>query len=195
MTPAQSGEYLAREVERAKKFFAFAKSTLIPHSTQLAQKMRDPDGLIKEGRQMVENAPGSWQGYDYMGSGHMMKRDLDVALENFDKALAAAPDMQKDWYRYMMATCYNAKKDSAKALALYDRIIAANDNWIAVKNSYIRASMMLIGRDNGKAADYFDKGMLLASRAERDAFYAAGVCGKFQGAEKGPEACSADGKL
>ncbi|MDO8805755.1 MAG: hypothetical protein Q7R35_15150 [Elusimicrobiota bacterium] len=189
LTPGLSGEYMARELERAKKFFAFAKSTLIPHGFALRQKMSDPDGLIAEGKLMVEKNSASWQGYDYLASGSLIKRDVDGAKDNYEKALAAAPDFQKDWYRYMLAACYNVKKDPEKALALYEGIIEKNDNWLAVKNSYLGASMMLLGRDNGKAVSYFDKGFSLYAPGEQAALLKTSLCDKFRDLEKGPEAC------
>lgn len=192
MTPAQSGEYVAREMERTRKFFAFAKSTLIPHGLALRQKMKDPDGLIADGKLMVEKDSGSWQGYDYLASGSLLKRDADGALKNYEKALAAAPALQKDWYSYMLAACYNAKQDPEKAMKLYEEIIEKNDNWLAVKNSYLGASMMLLGKDNLKAVAYFDKGFSLYSPGEQAALRKTSLCDKFRNLERGPEAC---GKL
>lgn len=195
MTPQQSGEYMAREMERAKKFYAFAKTTLIPHSMSLVGKMKNPDGMIAEGKLMVEKAPDSWQGYDFMATGSLLKRDVDAAKENYEKALKASPDMQKDWYRYMLAACYSAKSDTAKALALYEGIIAANGNWLAVKSSYLGASMLLLGRDNATSSAYFDKGFTLLTPGEQTVLMKSGICDKFRDLEKAPEACSKTNKL
>lgn len=191
MTPRQSGEYIAREMEKARKFYDFAKTTAIPHSADLRSRMKDPDGLIAEGGRMVEKDPQSWQGYDYVASGHYLKKDVDGAMENFEKAMKSAPGMQKDWYGYMLAGCYSYKKDNARALELYEGIIARSDNWVAVKSSYLGASRMLVSQDEAKAASYFDKGMTLCTPGERAALYKAGACDKFKGLKTVPEACAA----
>jgi len=189
LTPKQSGEYMAREMEKARKFYDFAKTTLIPHSMSLVKKMKDPDGMLAEGKAMVAQDPASWQGYDFVASGSLLKQDVDGAKENYEKALAAAPDFQKDWYRYMLAACYSAKKDPAKAIELYERIIARNENWIAVKNAYVAASLTLLGKDDGKAAAYFDRGFSLYTPGEQAMLLKAGLCDKFRNLEKGPEVC------
>lgn len=190
MTQQQRGAFMAREMEKARKFYDFAKTTLIPHSMALVSKMKDPDKLVEEGKTMLEKDPNSWQGYDFVASGSMLKRDVDGAKANYEKALAAAPDMQKDWYRYMLAACYGAQKDADKAVELYEGIIARNDNWIAVKNSYMAASVTLVGKDDKKAVAYFDKGFQLYTPGEQGLLMKSGICDKFRGLEKGPEVCS-----
>ncbi|HBB67765.1 MAG TPA: hypothetical protein DCZ93_10815 [Elusimicrobia bacterium] len=189
MTPKQSSEYMAKEMERTRKYLAFAKSTLVPHSMSIIKKMKDPDGLIGEGKAMVEKDAASWQGYDYVASGSLLKKDMDGAMTNFQKAHAAAPEFQKDWYQYMLASCYSGKKEPAKALELYEGVIERNDNWLAVKSSYMGASMLLLGKDNAKAVAYFDKGFSLYTPGEQAVLLKTSLCGKFKGLEKGPQAC------
>lgn len=189
MTPVQSREYMAQQVERAKLFFDFAKKDLIPHTVSMMKKMQNPDGMIAEGRAMVEKNPASWQGHDYVASGYFRKLKVDEAMKSFEQALEHAPELQKDWYRYMLANCNRMKEGPEQAFALYERIIAANTNWLAVKSSYLGASMMLLGKDMAKASDYFDKGMTLCLPAEREALLQSGVCERFSGMKKGPAAC------
>lgn len=189
MNPEQSGRYMAKEMEKARKFFEFAKTTLAPHGLSIKSLMKDPDGMIAKGKELVEKDAASWQGYDYLASGSMLKRDLAGAKGNFEKALAAAPDFQKDWYRYMLAACYNMEKDPKKALELYEGIIEKNDNWLAVKSSYLGASIMLLGKDDKKAVAYFDKGFSLYTPEERVVLRRTSLCDKFRNLEKGPEAC------
>lgn len=195
MTPRQSGEYMAREMEKARKFFEFARATLVPHSMSIMKNMKNPDGLIAEGRSMVSADPSSWRGYDYLASGSLLKRDMDAALSNFEKAAASAPEFQKDWYRYMMGSCYIAKKEEGKALEYYEGVIKNNENWLAVKGAYLAAGMTLLGKDDGKAASYFDKGFLLHTPGEQAVILKTGICDKFRGLEKGPEACVSQGKM
>ncbi|OGR65883.1 MAG: hypothetical protein A2X31_00855 [Elusimicrobia bacterium GWB2_63_22] len=190
LPPKQSAEYIAKEMERAREFFKYAKSTLAPHSLALVKMMKDPEGMTAKGKEMVEKDPASWQGYDYLATGTMLKQDAPGAIGYFEKALAAAPDFQKDWYRYMLAACYNAQKEPAKALETYEGIIVRNDNWFAVKNSYIGASMMLLGKDDAKAVAYFDKGFLLYTPGEQAVLKRGKLCGKFKSLEKGPAACA-----
>lgn len=190
MPPAQSREYMAREVERARKFFAFANKDLFPHTRSMMRKMQDPDGMIAAGLEMIEKNPSSWQGYDFLATGNFRKMKIDEAMAGFEKAVQAAPDMQKDWYRYMLATCHRMKENPEKAFETYERIIAANENWIAVKNSYLGASTMLLSRNMAKAAEYFDKGMTLCTPEERAGLLKAGVCDRFSGSPKLPATCS-----
>jgi len=189
MTPGQSKEYIAKEMEKARKFSEFAKTTLIPHSLEITKKMKEPDTLLAEGKAMVEKDGSSWQGYDYMASGSVLKNDLDGAMANFKKAAKYAPDLQKDWYNYMLGACYAGKKDDKKALGYYERVISRNDNWMAVKGAYLAASMTLVGKDPEKSVAYFDKGYSLHTQSEQAVLLKAGVCSKFQGLAKGPEAC------
>ena len=195
MTVVQRGEYVAKEMERARKFFAFAKDTLTPHGLAIMKMMNNPDGMLAEGRGMVEADPSSWRGYDYQASGSMLKKDMDGAMVNFEKALAFAPEFQKDWYRYMMGACLTMKKDEGKALEYYEGVITRNENWLAVKGSYLAASMTLLGKNDAKASAYFEKGFSLHSREEQGVILKTGVCDKFRGLEKGPEVCVAQNKM
>lgn len=191
MNPKQSVEYIAGQMARARKFYEFAKSTLIPHSVEMSKMMKNPDEMIAKGKEMTEADRDSWQGYDYLASGTMLKKDYSGAREYFKKARAAAPDSQKDWYSYMLAACDIGLKDQEKALKTYEGIIARNDNWLAVKSSYMGASMLMAGKGDPKAAAYFDKGFSLYSPGEQAMLLKAGICGKFKGLAAGPEACAA----
>jgi tetratricopeptide (TPR) repeat protein len=181
---------MEESVRKAKEFFAFAREKVLPHTAALAAGMKDPAGMIEKGRQMTEADPASWQGYDFMATGSLLVDDPSSAMRNFEKAYAAAPEAQKDWYRYMIAGCHNASKSPEKAMAIYEEVIARNRNWTAVKSAYVSASITLLGRDNAKAAEYFDKGLALYTPAERTAMLGSGVCGKFKGLAPQPETCS-----
>lgn len=189
MTQRQSRAYTAQGMKKATKHLAFVKNTLVPHSLTMMQKMKDPDGMIADGRRMVDKDASSWQGYDYLATGAVLKQDLGDAMQNYGNAVKHAPEMQKDWYRYMQAGIFAQKKDQAKALEFYQDIIARDDNWLAVKSSYLGASMILIGRDDHEAVSYFDKGMTLSTPEERAALYKSGICNKFRSVRQGPEAC------
>lgn len=191
----QTSEYVAREMEKARKFYAFARTTLLPHSLSMMGMMKDPEGMVAEGKRMLEADPSSWRGYDFVASGSLLKRDTAAAMENFEKALAAAPDFQKDWYRFMLAACHISKKEDGKALEYYEGVIERNENWLAVKNSYLSASLTLLGKDNGKAASYFDKGFSLYSQGEQAVILKTGICDKFKGLKKGPEVCGVQNKI
>lgn len=186
--PKQADAYVSHEMEKVMRFNTFSK-TLMPHSFALIRRITDPDALLKDGRSMVARDPASWEGYDFLASGKLLKKDVDGAMENYELALKYAPDLQKDWYRYMLAGCYSAKNNPGKALELHDGVIARNENWVAIKSAYISASMMLINDNPAKAVDYFDKGMLLSTPGEKEVLYKAGVCDKFRNLEKEPEIC------
>jgi len=189
-TGARFAEYTVEDMECAGKFFEFAKKELLPHTAALTRSSRDPEGMIVSGQEMVKQAPHSWQGYDFIATGHFSKLNVDEAMKGFKKAIELAPDMQKDWYRYMLAACYRMKENQEEAYDIYERIIAAKKNWIAVKNSYLGASMLLLLRGDGRAADYFDKGIILSTPDERKALFATGVCGRFAGSNRVPLACA-----
>lgn len=182
--------YMEEEMRKAHDFFVFAKETVLPHTMALAAGMKDPAGMVNKGRRMTEADPSSWQGYDFMATGSLLLDDPASAMESFEKARAAAPEAQKDWYRYMVAGCHNARKSPDKAMEMYEEVISMNRNWTAVKNAYVSASMTLLGRDNTKAAGYFDKGFSLYTPEEKKAILEAGVCGKFKGLTPQPETCA-----
>lgn len=191
MTPKQSGEYIAAQMARTLKYYEFARTTLIPHSVEMSKMLKAPDEMIARGKEMTEADKDSWQGYDYLAAGSMLKKDYGGAREYYEKARASAPEFQKDWYNYMLAACDIGLKDQAKALRTYDEIITRNDNWLAVKSSYMGASMLMAAKGEQKAAAYFDKGFSLYSPAEQAMLLKAGVCDKFKGLAAGPEACAA----
>ena len=193
MDPAQFDKYKTKEIGRARQYYRWAAAEAVPHSRAMAQKMKAPDELMAEGRRLVAADPASWKGYDYLATGSLLKDDVAGAKENFEKALAVAPEFQQDWFRYMLAGCHNISKDTGQALELYDGVIDRNDNWVAVKSAYITASLILIGRDDDKAARYFDRGMSLRNPAERKALLGTGTCAKFK-AGKLPEFCAAAGQ-
>lgn len=192
---AGSGGYLIEELESAKRFFDFAKKELLPHTAAMMGKMQNPDGMISHGQKLLSEEPGSWQGYDFMASGHFRKLEVDEAMKGFEKAIESAPALQKDWYRFMLATCYRMKEDQERAYNIYERIIAAKDNWIAVKSSYLGAGMVLLHLGDDKNADYIDKGIMLSTPDERASLLAAGVCKRFAGAKKLPSACVVNSSL
>lgn len=195
LNETERSKYISKGVSKAKAFYAEAHKTLMPHAREMMRKMSDPDGMIAEGKRMAVENPSSWQAYDYIASGQMRKMNIDESMANFEKAITFAPEQQKDWYRNMLATCYRVKKSPEKAFSLYEGIIAANDNWMAVKSAYLSASMMLIGSDDAKAADYFDKGMTASTPGEREALLKSGICGKFSGGPNQPSSCSKGGAL
>ena len=195
LPPGQTSEYVAREMEKARKFYAFARTTLMPHSLSMMSMMKDPGAMAAEGGKMVAADPSSWRGYDFLASGSLLQRDFDGAMANYQKALSFAPDFQKDWYRYMIAACHIAKKEDGKALEFYEGVIGRNENWLAVKSSYISASMTLLGKDDRKAASYFDKGFSLYTQGEQAVILKTGICDKFKGLEKGPEVCGVQNKI
>lgn len=190
LNEAERSKYLSTGVSKAKAFYAEAHKTLMPHAREMMRKMNDPDGMIAEGRRLAAENPSSWQAYDYIASGQMRKMNIDESMASFEKAINFAPAQQKDWYRNMLATCYRVKKSPEKAFRLYEGIIEANDNWMAVKSAYLGASMMLIGSNDAKAADYFDKGMTASTPGEREALLKSGICGKFSGSPNLPSSCS-----
>ncbi|KAF0125526.1 MAG: hypothetical protein FD189_484 [Elusimicrobia bacterium] len=190
MSSEESRAHMEEQVRKAREFFSFAKETVLPHTTALAAGMKDPAGMIARGRRMTEANPSSWQGYDFVATGSLLVDDPASALENFEKARAAAPEAQKDWYRYMAAGCHNAMKAPDKAMEIYEEVIAGNRNWIAVKSAYISASVTLIGRDERKAAGYFDKGLSLHTPDERAGMLAAGICDNFRKLSPQPESCA-----
>jgi len=186
MTPKQSDKYVNKEMQKVVRYNAFSKD-MIPHSMELVKKMKDPEGMLADGNKMVKEDPKSWEGYDFIASHYFMKKELDKAIENYLLARKYAPELQKDWYNYMLAGCYRAKKDSDRALKIYDEVISRNENWVAIKNAYFAASLMLIGKDNAKAVTYFDNGMLLCSQGEKASL--TRMCTKFSGLEKKPAGC------
>lgn len=190
LNDAESAKYVSKGVSKAKAFYAEAHKTLMPHAREMMRKMNDPEGMIAEGQRMAAKDPSSWQAYDYIASGQLRKMNIDESMANYEKAITFAPEQQRDWYRNMLATCYRVKKNPEKAFQLYEEIIEANDNWMAVKSAYLGASMMLIGSNDSKAADYFDKGMTASTQGEREALLKSGICGKFNGSPKLPATCS-----
>lgn len=186
MNPKQTDKYVAREMQKVVRYNAFSKD-MIPHSMDIVKKMKDPEGMMTDGNKMVKEDPKSWEGYDFIASSYFMKRDLDKAIENYKLARKYAPELQKDWYNYMLAGCYRAKKDPEAALKIYDEVISRNENWVAIKNSYFAASLMLIGKDNGRAVTYFENGLILCSEGEKASL--ARMCVKFSGLEKKPSVC------
>jgi len=191
MNPKQSAEYIAGQMDRARKYYEFVSTTLIPHAVEMSKMMRTPDEMTARGKAMTEADKDSWQGYDYLASGSILKKDYSGARRSYEKAMAAAPEFQKDWYNYMLAACDIGLKDQEKALKTYEAIIARNDNWLAVKSSYMGASFLLAGKRDQKAVSYFDKGYSLYSAAEQAMLLKAGVCGKFKDLAAGPGACAA----
>lgn len=191
MTSKQSGEYIAAQMARARKYYEFAMTTLIPHAMEMSKMMKTPDEMTARGKAMTEADKDSWQGYDYLASGAMLKKDYSGARGSYAKARAAAPEFQKDWYTYMLAACDIGLKDQEKALKTYEEVIARNDNWLAVKSSYMSASILLAGKGDPKAAAYFDKGFFLYSQSEQAMLLKAGICDKFKGLAVGPGACTA----
>lgn len=189
MDQPQLDKFKAAEMEKARQFSRWSVAEVVPHARAMAQKMRAPDELIAEGRSMVEADPASWKGYDFVGMGSLVKSDVQTAKESFERALEKAPGFQKDWYRYMLAGCLNIQKDPAAALELYDGILSRNENWVAVKSAYITSSLILIARDNDKAARNFDMGMSLHNSDEKKTLLGTGVCDKFKAAGKIPEFC------
>jgi tetratricopeptide (TPR) repeat protein len=189
----QYNKYKAAEIEKARQFYRWSVAEVVPHARTLAKKLRAPDELIAEGRRMVEADPASWKGYDFIAMGSLVKNDVQAAKESFERALGAAPGFQKDWYRYMLAGCQNILKDTDAALELYDGILSRNENWVAVKSAYITSSLILLGRDNDKAALNFDRGMSLHNADEKKALLGTGVCDKFKAVRKTPESCAAAG--
>lgn len=190
MSSEESRAQMDEQVRRAREFFAFARKTVLPHTEALAAGMRDPGGMISRGRRMTEADASSWQGYDFVATGSLLVNDPASALENFEKAYGAAPEAQKDWYRYMVAGCHNAMKSPDKAMEIYDEVISGNRNWIAVKSAYISASVTLVGRDDPKAARYFDKGLSLHTSEEKAGMMRAGVCDIFKKSSSRPESCA-----
>ncbi len=186
MSQKQSDVFVAKEMQKVIKFNAFS-SQMMAHSTELIKKMSNPDGMIADGRGMVERDSASWKGYDYLASGSFMKQDVEKAIENYTLAQKYAPDLQKDWYKFMLGGCERARGDQTAALKLFDEVIAGNENWIAIKNAYLTASLMLIGKDNDKAVDYFEKGGKLCYPGEKAGL--SRLCAKFSSLQKKPEAC------
>lgn len=195
LNETERSRYIFKGVLKAKAFYAEAHKTLIPHAREMMRKMNDPEGMIAEGQRMAAENPSSWQAYDYIASGQLRKMNINEAMANFEKAITFAPEQQRDWYRNMLATCYRVKKSPEKAFRLYEDIIEANDNWMAVKSAYLGASMMLIGSNDAKAADYFDKGITASTPGEREALLKSGICGKFSGSPNRPSSCSKSSAL
>ncbi|HBA61562.1 MAG TPA: hypothetical protein DCZ92_12260 [Elusimicrobia bacterium] len=191
MSPAKMQAYIDQQVQKYTKFNQFAKAELVDHSVGMVGKMGDPDGMLAQGKALVSADAASWKGYDYQASGWMLKKNADKALEAYQLALAKAPEMQKDWYRYMMAGCHRQKGDAAKALELYRTVLANDKNWMAVKGASLAAGLLLLeNRRAAEGAELFDKGLLLASARERSMLLGqAGFCAKFKQLGAEPMGC------
>lgn len=99
----------------------------------------DYDKAIEMGQRALEYNPDDMELYSYLGPSYYQIKEYDKSIEVYRKALAVAPDDDRETRSSLtggLGDVYQARGDSARAVACYEEALTLDPSNTSVMNNY-----------------------------------------------------------
>ncbi len=174
--------YQMRQFDLAQKDFEAARqkgssaATLYDLGTT-AYMLGDYDKAQRYFTEAIAADGGMARAYNNRGVAEYAKGDYARAVTDFTTAVQLSPDVSEE-SRFNRALVYQAMKDFDRALADYDRILAANPNHVAALNN--KADILMALRRYDEAATALDAAVRI-SPTDPDLYFNRGLAQEKRG--------------